>query len=185
MKKLQYADTVLAELTSVLAQVDDAQAEQLIEKICQAQTVFLAGSGRSGLAGKAFAMRLGHLGKQAAVIGETMTPPFCPGDLLLACSGSGESGAQLVLAQKAKRLQGNVALVTIAPDSNIGRIADCILEIPAPSPKVTAERSASIQPMASLFEQSLLLTLDVLILKLMDRYGMDTDEMYRRHVNLE
>ena len=46
MKKLQYADTVLAELTSVLAQVDDAQAEQLIEKICQAQTVFLAGSGR-------------------------------------------------------------------------------------------------------------------------------------------
>ena len=95
MKKLQYADTVLAELTSVLAQVDDAQAEQLIEKICQAQTVFLAGSGRSGLAGKAFAMRLGHLGKQAAVIGETMTPPFCPGDLLLACSGSGESGAQL------------------------------------------------------------------------------------------
>ena len=39
--------------------------------------------------------------------------------------------------------------------------------------------------MASLFEQSLLLTLDVLILKLMDRYGMDTDEMYRRHVNLE
>ena len=108
-----------------------------------------------------------------------------PGDLLLACSGSGESGAQLVLAQKAKRLQGNVALVTIAPDSSIGRIADCILEIPAPSPKVTAERSASIQPMASLFEQSLLLTLDVLILKLMDRYGMDTDEMYRRHVNLE
>ena len=87
--------------------------------------------------------------------------------------------------QKAKRLQGNVALVTIAPDSNIGRIADCILEIPAPSPKVTAERSASIQPMASLFEQSLLLTLDVLILKLIDRYGMDTDEMYRRHVNLE
>lgn len=73
MKKLQYADTVLAELTSVLAQVDDAQAEQLIEKICQAQTVFLAGSGRSGLAGKAFAMRLGHLGKQAAVIGETMS----------------------------------------------------------------------------------------------------------------
>ena len=134
---------MLAELTSVLAQVDDAQAEQLIEKICQAQTVFLAGSGRSGLAGKAFAMRLGHLGKQAAVIGETMTPPFCPGDLLLACSGSGESGAQLVLADL--QAAGGHAL----------------------------------------FEQSLLLTLDVLILKLMDRYGMDTDEMYRRHVNLE
>jgi 6-phospho-3-hexuloisomerase len=47
-----------------------------------------------------------------------------------------------------------------------------LIKIPAPTPKVEVETGfKSIQPMGSLFEQSLLLFLDAVILQLMDKHG--------------
>ena len=43
----------------------------------------------------------------------------------------------------------------------------------------------SIQPMGSLFEQSLLIIMDHLILLLMDKTGMTENEMFSHHANLE
>ena len=56
-----------------------------------ARTVFVAGSGRSGLAMRSFAMRLIHLGLSAHVVGETTTPRITDRDLLLIGSGSGST----------------------------------------------------------------------------------------------
>jgi 6-phospho-3-hexuloisomerase len=39
--------------------------------------------------------------------------------------------------------------------------------------------------MGSLFEQSLGLMLDIVILQLMDELGMDAEQMFTRHANLE
>jgi 6-phospho-3-hexuloisomerase len=89
------------------------------------------------------------------------------------------------MAEKAKKLGGEIVLVTIAPDSLIGKIADIELYISAPTPKLDKQRSSSIQPMASLFEQCVLLVLDIVILKLMKRMNISAGEMLRRHVSLE
>eukprot|EP01047_Picozoa_sp_COSAG01_P105034 COSAG01_NODE_34292_length_550_cov_0.798226_1_plen_85_part_00 len=43
----------------------------------------------------------------------------------------------------------------------------------------------SAQPMASLFEQTMALVSDALVLELMDRMGQSTDTMFARHANLE
>ena len=166
--------------------MDDAQAESLADHILQANSIFVAGAGRSGLGIKAFAMRLMHIGYQVHVVGEITTPNIKEGDLLLIGSGSGETQSLVSMAKKAKSLGAKVALVTIFPQSTIGSCADCIVKIDAPTPKsALANESKSIQPMGSLFEQCLLLLLDIIILKLMDRSGKDSDTMFTRHANLE
>jgi len=179
-------NTIVNELGFVLHRVDQVAFEKLIELLASSQDIFVCGAGRSGLMGKSFAMRLVHLGYRGHVIGETTTPSFKEGDLLLVCSGSGETSSLVPIVQKAKRLGGKVGLITIDPLSTIAGLADLVIQLPAPSPKVINANSwTSIQPMGSLFEQSLLLLLDLVVLALMDRQGSNAALMYNRHANLE
>ena len=40
-------------------------------------------------------------------------------------------------------------------------------------------------PMGSLFEQSIAILLDIIVLCLMEKHGISSDDMYRNHSNLE
>ena len=181
-----HARQIVNELSSTLARMSDAKAEELTDLALNAERIFLAGCGRSGLAVRAFAMRLMHLGFHACVVGETTTPSITDRDLLLIGSGSGATGSLLVMAEKARSLGARIALVTIRADSPIARLADCVLTISAPTPKIEGDTGfRSIQPMGSLFEQCLLLTLDALVLGFMEKAGKDSAEMFGRHANLE
>ncbi len=186
MKTTEYATEVVNELGRTLANISTDEAESLAKKIIQSKKILVAGAGRSGLAMKAFAMRLVHMGFDAYVIGETVTPNFEDTDLLLIGSGSGETGSLISMAGKAKKIGGSIAVITILPESSIGKLADITVRIPAPTPKASgAEAWASIQPMGSLFEQSLLIFMDIIILKLMEQMANDSANMFRRHANLE
>ena len=184
------------EVARALSQVSGEAAERLCDAILEAPRVFVAGAGRSGLMARAFAMRLMHLGLEVAVAGETVTPSIDAGDLLVVCSGSGETASLVSMAQTAKRIGSRIALVSIFPDSSIGRVADLVARIPAPTPKAAVPQSAagdvnedssatSIQPMGSLFEQCLLLLLDGIVLRLMEKLSCDASSMFARHANLE
>ena len=177
---LQVAD----ELRTLLAQLDDTHGQHLCQMIHQADQVFVAGAGRSGFMMRAFANRLMHLGFKAHVVGETTTPHTNAHDLLIIGSGSGSTGSLVQLAQKAKAIQVKLALLTTAPNSPIGNLADLILRLSAPSSKVEHSFS-SVQPMASLFEQSLLITLDALVMELMVQTQQTAPMLYARHANLE
>ncbi len=185
MKSLQYGKDIAQEIENVLSLVDDSEAEKLVSLILDSGKVFLSGTGRSGLAARAFAMRLGHLGITSAVVGDVTAPCLSSGDLLIVCSGSGETKGQLVMVEKAKKLGGKIALLTINPRSSIGSLADATIHITAPTPKVPVNRVNSIQPLASLFEQCLLLVLDAIVMKLMDKLKKNSDEMFALHANLE
>jgi 6-phospho-3-hexuloisomerase len=182
---LEHADELIKEISDSLHSVDDEQANALVDEILRAQKIFVTGSGRSGLSSKAFAMRMMHMGLPVYVVGEIVTPSLHKGDLLIVCSGSGATRGNVIMAEKAKELGGRVALVTIARGSIIGKIADLELFIHAPSPKLKKQNFSSIQPMGSLFEQCVLLVLDIVILKLMGRKNINSDEMCLNHVNLE
>ena len=186
MSIADFTGTILDELRSVLSRVPAAEADAFVADILSARRIFVAGAGRSGLARRAFAMRLMHFGFDAFVIGEIATPAYSADDLLVVCSGSGETGSLVSIAEKARRIGGKIALVTIVPESSIGRLADRRLTLPAPSPKAKAgETVRSVQPMGSLFEQAVLLFLDAVILELMSRRGVISEEMFTRHANLE
>ena len=135
---------------------------------------------------KTFAMRLMHLGKAVHVLGDATTPAVQAGDLLVIGSGSGRTGSLEVAASKAAEFGAKVLLITIDPTSPIGQAADCVIEIPAPSPKAEGGTpQSSEQPLGSLFEQALFLLCDALIMLLMEKEGITSAEMYQRHANLE
>jgi 6-phospho-3-hexuloisomerase len=170
MDMREYAREVISELDRTLSAISPQDAEHLVDRILGAQQIFLAGAGRSGLAVRAFAMRLMHMGLGAYVVGETVTPGIKADDLLVIGSGSGATAS----------------LVTIFSDSRIGQLADSIVKIPAPTPKGEgAPQFASVQPMGSLFEQSLLIFFDIIVMRLMERKGLDSKTMFERHANLE
>ncbi|OPH46808.1 6-phospho 3-hexuloisomerase [Paenibacillus ferrarius] len=185
MKTSQYLGKILQELNRSADDGLDEQADELISQLLASRKVFVAGAGRSGLMARAFAMRLMHLGLDAYVVGETVTPPIGKEDVLIIASGSGETKSLISMAAKANSLEASVALVTIHPESTVGQLSQVAVKLPG-SPKEQSDSSlTTIQPMGSLFEQGLLLFFDALVLRLMERLGDDAKNMFGRHANLE
>jgi 6-phospho-3-hexuloisomerase len=175
------------EVGRCLAGVEAESMERAASLIFQAKRIFLAGAGRSGLATRAFAMRLMHLGKTVYVMGDVTTPAIRAGDLLIIGSGSGRTASLAAAAEKAKQIGVTVLLVTIDAGSPMARLADCVVRIDAPSPKALGAtgENRSIQPMGALFEQALFLLFDSLVVALMQRANQTSDMMFANHANLE
>lgn len=177
---------VLAELGTVLGAVEPEQVNALRSALVTAPRVFVAGKGRSGLQARAFAMRLMHLGLSVFVVDEVTTPGVRAGDLLLIASGSGRTATLVQYAEQAAKIGANVALVTIQSDSLIARLAQIVVCIPAPSPKLESPNTAaSVLPMGSLFEQALGLVFEILVVQLMHDLNLTSEQMFTRHANLE
>lgn len=175
---------VVSELQHAITQIAPSEAEQLMKAIISANKIFVAGAGRSGLMARAFAMRMMHMGLDAYVIGETITSTFTRDDLLIVSSGSGETRSLVPVAEKAKQLKGTVATVTLNTASTLAQLADVTVKLPGAAKDQQAQELTR-QPMGSLFEQTLLLFYDALILHFMAVKGLDSQRMYGQHANLE
>lgn len=185
MKTTEFAKEIIGELSHSVDLIADEEAEQLVNQILEANKVFVAGAGRSGFMAKSFAMRMMHMGIDAYVIGETVTPNFEVDDILIIGSGSGETKSLVSVAEKAESIGGKIAVVTLNPESTIGNLADITVKLPGSPKDQTDSDYKTIQPMGSLFEQTLLLFYDAIILSVMEKKGLDTNKMYGRHANLE
>ena len=180
-------EQILAEVAACVGQVsreDLARAAELMET---SPRIFVAGAGRSGLCMQALGMRLMHLEKTAYVVGETTTPSIEAQDLLILGSGSGRTTSLLAMAGKARRQGATILLFTTDAASPLAELADYRVVIPAPSLKTADEINGleSVQPLGTLFEQSMLILCDSLILELMQRTGVNAAQMFERHANLE
>ena len=175
---------VAQEILGVVSHLRAEEMEALGEAILRARRVFVCGAGRSLLVLKAFAMRLMHLGLQSYVVGDVVTPAIEEGDLLLAGSNSGRTRTTLAIVEAASVRGAQTAALTAHPESALGRGADLRLEIPVRLVGVS-DPAISAQPPGSLFEQSLLVTCDGLVLWLMRRLGTSYEDMRARHTKLE
>lgn len=185
MQTTQYLTEILNELNRTVDQISPEDAEKLVNGILESKKVFVAGAGRSGLMGKSFAMRMMHMGIDAYVIGETVTSTFEKDDILIIGSGSGETKSLVSVAEKAKSIGGTIAVATISPESTLGKLADIVIKLPGAPKDQSGSDYKTIQPMGSLFEQTLLLCYDAVILRFMEKKGLDSNKMYGRHANLE
>ena len=177
--------TVLAEITGVAEKVDRAQIGALVERLGSAPRVFVAGEGRSGLMGKAFAMRLMHLGLTVFAMGETITPAVAEGDLVVAISGSGTTGGTVRAAEGARRAGAAVHAVTTDPASPLASVAEATLVLPAATKYRRADEAPTIQPLSSLFDQMTHVALDVVCLEVARRRAVDNDTARANHSNTE
>jgi 6-phospho-3-hexuloisomerase len=180
----QAISLVLAENQRVLQAVNSSAIAQFLQAMLTAKRIFVEGEGRSGLAMRMAAMRLMHLGLQDYVVGETITPSIQLGDLLIACSGSGETEGVVAIATNAKAINVQVVAVTTQTDSSLGKIADILIQLNAAS-KQDRSQQQSQQFAGSLFEQSTLLLFDALFYLLAERMDKSTETMWSQHTNLE
>jgi len=185
MNTAQYLEEIVSELRNTTPLISDIEAEKLMNKILESNKIFVAGAGRSGFMSKSFAMRMMHMGIDAYVVGETVTANLEKNDLLIIGSGSGETKTLVSIAEKAKSIGGTIAAITINPTSTIGQLADIVVTLPGAPKDQTEGNYYTIQPMGSLFEQTMLLFYDALILRFMEKKGLDSSKMYGKHANLE
>ncbi|ABN56639.1 MULTISPECIES: 6-phospho-3-hexuloisomerase [Methanoculleus] len=180
--------------------IEQENAGRFLEEILNAKRIYLAGAGRSGLVARAFAQRLMHLGFESYVIGETITPAFGPEDVLVAFSGSGETRSVVDACETAREIGGTICLVTSTPESHIGRMADCIVEIgnnrlkDADIPRDFEIRqltgqyrsvSGSFAPLGTLFETAALVFSDAIVSALMEVRHCTAEELKSRLANVQ
>lgn len=180
-------EQILTEVADCVRHVSIESLVQAAELIESSSRIFISGAGRSGLCMRAFGMRLMHLGKTVFVVGEVTTPSITALDLLILGSGSGRTASLLNMAQIAQRQSAQILLFTTDSASPLGKLSDLQIIIPAPSYRAEKEfhDMNSIQPLGTLFEQSMLIVADSLIRGLMLRMGVSTAQMLERHANLE
>lgn len=176
---------IFKEIDFVLSQVDEKQVEKFVKEILRAKKIITVGAGRVGMVGRGFAMRLGHLGLLSFTTADTTIPAIGSKDLLIVCSGSGETQATYELALIGKKHGVRVAAITGNPNSRIGKIADSVVEIKAPSKVKRIDGFKSVQPMTTLNEQCLMIFFDALVLELMRELNETNADMWSRHSNLE
>ena len=176
---MNHAEGVFRDLEKVLTAVPEEETQRLLDAIVGAPRVFVYGLGRSGLMARAWAMRLVHMGQDAVIVGGTTTPAIRDDDLLVICSRTGRSPILRHAVHLAHSEKASAAAIVGLPDTPIVRKADLVLRRPIE----VAEREA-FQPMGSLFEQALLLDLEGLVVRLMERLGITAEQMERVHFNL-
>ena len=176
---------ILGEIDTVLSKVDDSQVDDLLASITDAKKIVTVGAGRVGMAVRGFSMRLGHLGFSAYMLGDATVPSISEGDLLVVGSGSGETQTIYDLVEIAKKNKAKIVLVTGNRDSRMGKLADVIVEVRAPSKTKKVEGFISVQPMTTLNEQCLGIFFDAVVLRLMEKLGETHETMWARHSNLE
>jgi 6-phospho-3-hexuloisomerase len=175
----------LDELHAIFERVDDAAVDRAVAAIAGAKRVALYGVGREGLQIKGFCMRLFHLGRSAAMVGDMTTPPIGPGDLLVVSAGPGQFSTVRGLMGVAKQAGAETLVVTAQPDGEAARNADHVLAIPAQTMANDHGASTSVLPMGSLFEGAQYVLFEIMVLKLRDRLGVAPDAMRANHTNLE
>lgn len=183
MEYIEYVDKVAGELKGVLGEIDKKEIEGFVEEILKAKKIQVFGMGRVGFAMRAFAMRLMHLGFSTTFVYETTTPNIGEGDLLI--EGCACTAICREVIGSAKKARAKVAVITAHPESEIAQMADLTIRLKGQVLEGGEGEIPSVQPMATLFEQSLFILLDLIILLLMERTKQTSFDMTKRHTNLD
>ncbi|ATU07372.1 6-phospho-3-hexuloisomerase [Methanohalophilus portucalensis] len=181
------------QIKNIAQRLDRKSIKKTIEYIMGADSIFIMGAGRSGLVGKAFAMRLMHLGFTSYVVGESTTPAVHKNDVVIAISGSGETRSVSDLGRIAKDIGATLITVTSNKDSTLGHISDATLEIHGRSKEDAGgylERHmrgeySHLTPLGTSFEISSLVFLDALVAELIFITGASEADLKSRHAKLE
>ena len=193
---------MISAIEAILDNIHDAEEylveediAKFIEVITTADNIFVTGAGRSGLAAKAFAMRLMHLGLSSYVVGETISPAINAGDCILAISGSGETNTIVTAAKISKKRGAKVLALTSYPESSLGQLADGLIRVKGRTKVEVDDENylkrqikgnyTSLTPLGTAFELTSLVFLDGLVSELMETMGKTEEDLKNRHTVLE
>jgi len=185
-----------SKIRAIANTISDEDVGKFITELLNAKRIYVMGAGRSVLVAKAFAMRLMHLGMQAFVVGETITPALDTGDIMVIFSGSGRTKTIADIAETATEIGAKICLITSNADSRIGKISDCIVIIEHQRDDVGDDAvefeirqmmgdHKSFAPLGTLFETTSMIFADAVISRLMEITKTDEIALKNRHTNIE
>ena len=179
-------ESALNELSGVFARLDDSAVDKAVAMIAAARNVVVFGGGRERLQIMGFAMRLFHLGRAVAVVGDMTTPAVGKGDLFVVTVGPGEISTALALLGVAKKAGATILVLTAQPQGRAAAFADFVITIPAQTmANDQGTNKTSTLPMGSLYEGALFILFEVMILKLRTVIEVNPEVMRANHTNLE
>ena len=186
---------IIGNIVSAEEFLDEDSIDEFENIIMESKNVFVTGAGRSGLAAKAFAMRLMHLGVSAYVVGETISPAIYENDCIVAISGSGETNTIVSAATIAKKRGSKVLAVTSYPESTLGKLADACLLVKGRTKQEVDDENymkrqihgnyTSLTPLGTAFELTTLVFLDAIVSELMEKMHQTESDLKARHTVLE
>lgn len=204
---VENADTVLVsmemiaeEILAVAGDIEKDQIFRMLEYILDTakmkKKIFVSGAGRSGLVGKAFAMRLMHLGFDVYVVGEATTPAVREGDLVVLITGSGQTRSIAEIGEVTAKLGARLITISSKTKSVLAGISDVLVVLPTKSKDdpVYKERYterhlvgdySNLVPMGTSFEIMSMIFLDSVIAELIQVTKSTEEEMKRKHANTE
>lgn len=187
-------------IEEVARSIDQNQVECFLSEINRAERIFVLGAGRSGFVAKSFGMRLMHLGMNAFVVGETVTPAFHPRDTLVAFSGSGKTKSVLDACETTRQIGGSICLITGAKQSPMYDLATCVVYLKTDDESLYTgsdrfdlrqlkgeHRSLSrpSTPLGTIFETSAMIFADSVISALIEMKDCSIDEIIHRYSNMQ
>lgn len=178
-----YSKEIIDELDYSLKNIKKKDIDEYIKQICAADNVFFIGVGRVKISLEAGIKRFAHLGINCIMVGDLTEPPITKDDILIVASGSGESIIPLEITKKAKQIGAKILHITSNPDSSIAKLANHHVVIEAPNKQ--SREKLSIQPMSTLFEQTLFIFNDIVSLLIMRKNDIDLEDISVNHANLE
>ena len=164
-------------VTHALEGIRVADVERTLQVLTQAPQIFVYGAGRSGIIGRAFAMRLVQTGLRAFVIGESVTPIVKKGDAVFILSGQGESYSSIQTANIVRREGAELVVLTGKASSKLAHAATVLLSLEFPE---DADRPR-YAPLGTLFEAASLRLTDGIIAQLLAIRGESEASMRGRH----
>jgi 6-phospho-3-hexuloisomerase len=168
---------ILKEIQEVLARVDEAVVDEMVDSIIKAKKVFIYGVGRSGLVGKAFAVRLVQMGLDVHFIGETTTPIVGATDVVIIISNTGETMSAVQTANIVRRVGAKVISVTSNMNSKLSQASSLALELTT----VKDDQRRRMTPLGTLFEGSTFVLFDSMVPVMMNKLGQTEASLRRRH----
>ena len=178
MTETETADCYIIErIKQSLEATQIPERQEFIQAILKADKIFIYGVGRSGVMGKAFAIRLVQLGLKVFFIGETITPIVEPSDLVIIVSNTGETMSAIQTANIVGRVGAKVVAITAKKHSKLAHAASMIIHLNVR----TDEADQKLAPLGTIFENTALIFLDSIIADLLKELNETEPGMRARH----
>ena len=168
-----------------MKQISEKAAEDFVQRLRSAESIFCCAQGRSGFILRCFCMRLMHLAYRVYFCGETITPAITDKDMLIVLSGSGETPSTLEAVKQAKLRSAGTFGILGNIESSIGSLVDRFVHIPGTTKLSRFGEPESSQMAGSLFEQSAFLFLEAMVLKFYQTLKKDIGSVSSRHTVIE
>lgn len=183
-------EKVQEELNEVLGSIDSKKLDDFVELLVNCNKIIGYSAGRMGFGLKAFLMRLNHLGIPAYWFGDNYVPPMGENDLFICCSNSGTTASVANIVDIFNKKAGGFVVSFVGnEDSYIAQHSNMSIKFKTCNGGLNSadddSKINSIQPMTTLTEQAMFIMFDIIVMKIIDRLGIDIKDTKKYHSNIE